>query len=114
MGLVQRRSCEIGTHMEHFPKLLSIPRNTHRYFIEPLTEMKHIKFALLKRFVNFVNNLAKSTKMVIKNMLSSVKYECRSTTGHNLRIIMLLVNNTNVDEIRHITLSRMLENGRLP
>ena len=80
-------------------KLLSIPRNTHRYFIEPLTETKHIKFALLKRFVNFVNNLAKSTKMVIKNMLSCVKYECRSTTGHNLRQIMLLVNKTNVDEI---------------
>ena len=32
-------------------------------------------------------------------MLSCVKYECRSTTGQNLRKIMLLVNKTNVDEI---------------
>ena len=101
-------------------KLLSIPRNTHRYFIEPLTETKPIKFALLKRFVNFVNNLAKSTKMVIKNMVSCVKYDCRSTTGHNLRKIMLLVNKTNVDEIttddfrsQIYNVSRMLENGRL-
>ena len=37
--------------------------------------------------------------MVIKNMLSYVKYDCRSTTGHNLHKIMLLVNKTNVDEI---------------
>ena len=32
-------------------------------------------------------------------MLSYVKYDCRSTTGHNLRKIMLLVNKTNVDGI---------------
>ena len=34
--------------------MLDIPRNTHRFFIEPLTETQHIKFSLLKRFVTFV------------------------------------------------------------
>ena len=32
-------------------------------------------------------------------MLSCVKYDCHSTTGDNLRQIMLLVNKRNVDEI---------------
>ena len=38
--------------------LLGIPRNTHRYFIEPLTGTRHIMFSLHVRFVNFVKNIA--------------------------------------------------------
>jgi hypothetical protein len=38
--------------------MLGVPRNTHRYFIEPLTESQHIKFSLMKRFIKFVKNIA--------------------------------------------------------
>ena len=34
--------------------ILRIPRVSHRYFIEPLTETRHIRFSLHKRFTNFV------------------------------------------------------------
>ena len=56
-------------------------------------------FSLHVRFVNFVKNIATSNKTVLRNMLSTIKYDCRSTTGHNLRKIMLMVNKTNVDAI---------------
>ena len=31
-----------------------IPRVSHRYFIKPLTETRHVRFSLQKRFTNFV------------------------------------------------------------
>ena len=34
-------------------KMLNLNRCTHRYFIEPLSGTKHIKFLLIKRFINF-------------------------------------------------------------
>ena len=34
--------------------MLDVPRNTHRFFIEPLSEMQYIMFSVMKRFVNFV------------------------------------------------------------
>lgn len=79
--------------------MLGIPRNTHRYFIEPLTESQHIKFSLCKRFINFVKHITTSTKTVLRSMLRTVKYDCLSTTGYNLRKIMLLVNKSNVNDV---------------
>ena len=78
---------------------MGFPRNTHRYFIAHLTKTKHIKFGLLKRFVSFVENIANSAKTVLRNMLSVVKHDCRSTTGRNLRNIMILVGKSNVNNI---------------
>lgn len=79
--------------------MLGIPRDSHRYFIEPLSDTQHIMFSLFKRFVKFVDNIASSKKLVLRNMLSIVKYDCRSNTGHNLRKMMLLVNKTSVDDL---------------
>ena len=82
--------------------MLGIPRNTHRFFIEPLTEIQHIKFSLLKRFVNFVNSIESSKKSVMRNMLKIVKQDCRTTTGRNLRKLMLVLEKRNVDEISKV------------
>ena len=79
--------------------LLGIPRDSHRYFIEPLTETPHIKFTLLKRFLKFVESIQSSEKMVLKKMLAMIKQDCRSTTGRNLRKIMLLLGKTDFDKI---------------
>ncbi len=80
-------------------KIMGIPRNTHRYFIEPLTETKHIQLTLTKRFLNFIHSVYNSKKIVLRKMLSLVKYDCRSTTGSNMRNIMKRVNKVNVDEV---------------
>ena len=79
--------------------MLQLPQKAHRYFVEPLTKTRHIKFALLKRFLRFIKNVSSSNKEVMKNMLLQCKYDCQSTTGENLRRIMLLTKNTRVVDI---------------
>ena len=88
--------------------LLRIPRVAHRYFIEPLSETQHIKFSLLKRFTNFVHRLTNSSKCVLRHVLSTVKTECRSTTGNNLRNIMLLVNKTTLADVTSKALDKQI------
>ena len=88
--------------------MLGIPRNTHLFFIEHLTEIQHIKFSLLKRFVNFVNSIESSKKSVMRNMLKIVKQDCRTTTGRNLRKLMLVFEKRNVDEISKVDLKNQI------
>ena len=81
--------------------ILHIPRTTHRFFIEPLSETKHIHLALIKRFVNFTTKVMESKKEVLRKMMVIVKEDCRSTTGKNLRTILLRVGKSNVNELSH-------------
>ena len=86
--------------------MLKIPRNSHRYFLEPLSGIQHIKFSLMKRFVKFIKKISNSQKHVLRNILGIVKKDCRSTTGRNLRKIMLLLGNTSIDEINEEDLNK--------
>ena len=47
--------------------MLGIPRNSHRYFVEPLSDTKHITFSLFKRYIKFVDNI-ESSESVQKRM----------------------------------------------
>ena len=78
--------------------MLKLPRNSHQYFVEPLSRSPHIKFSLCERFLKFIESIACSEKTAIRNMLKFVKYDCRSSTGSNLRNMMLLAGKTSVDE----------------
>ena len=73
--------------------MLSLPRNTHKYFIEPLSGTSHIIFSLRRRFIGFIRNISTSIKEVLRNMLNVIKYDCRSNTGRNFRKLVLLENN---------------------
>ena len=87
--------------------MLDVPRNTHRFFIEPFSEMQHIMFSLMKRFVNFGTSITSLRKIVLRNMLALVERDCRSTTGRNLREFMLLLNKTNIDNISKDDLKKL-------
>ena len=80
--------------------MLGLPRNAHRYFLEPLSETAHIKFSLSKRYMRFIESIETSPKSTLKGVLSAIKYECRSTTGKNLREIMKMTGKSSVDDIR--------------
>ena len=67
-----------------------IPLESHRYLIEPITNQVHLKFVLIKRFLNFRKQILKSSKQALKSLLSIFETDCRSMTGRNLRKIMLL------------------------
>ena len=88
--------------------MLGIPRKTQRFFIEPLSGIQHIKFSLLKRFVNFVNSIESSKKPVLRNILKIVKEDCRSTTGSNLRKIMLELGKRHVNEISKVDINNQI------
>ena len=63
--------------------ILSIPRNSHHYFSEPLSDTQHM-FSLFKRYIKFVDSIESSSKSVLKRMLCIVKHDCCSNTGQNL------------------------------
>ena len=80
-------------------KMLNIPRETHRFFIEPLSENKHIKSVLIKGFLSFTEQIRKSSKKLPKKLYDLIKNDVSSVTGSNLRNIMLLVQKTNIDDL---------------
>ena len=62
---------------------------THNYLCEELTGGKHAKQMLYKRFVNFLSSVAKNRRQALVTLLNTVKSDCRSLTGGNLRKILL-------------------------
>ena len=80
--------------------IFNLHRETHRYFIEPISDEKHIKFSLLGRFIRFSNALNRSSKAPLRRLYNTVKRDCSSTTGSNLRQILLLVDKHDVNNVR--------------
>ena len=79
--------------------MLDLPYSTHRGFIEPLSGRKHLKRVLLKRFIQFVENIRKSKKPLLKWILQLSERNTNSTTGKNLRGIMLLTGKQTIEDI---------------
>ena len=80
--------------------LLGLLRQSHRYFIEPLSGRRHIQFALFERYIKFIKNIEMSDKTVLRMTLDAMKRDCRSTTGRNLRNLMKITVNTSIDDIK--------------
>ena len=67
--------------------------------IEQISKTKHLKFVLIERFLSFLNQIVKSKKLIPKQLLSFIKNDVCSTTGSNLRNILLLTDKNNIEEI---------------
>ena len=76
--------------------MFDLPLETHTWFIEPVSESPHIKSVLIKRFLTFVKALQSSSKFILRNLFNLISKDVRSTTGSNLRKILLLVNKDDV------------------
>ena len=72
--------------------MFGITLSTQRYFIEPLSQTKW-------RFLSFLNQIEKSTKLVPKHLLRFIKYDNKSKTGSNLRNLLLLTDKNTIDEL---------------
>ena len=79
--------------------MFDLPLQTHCYIIEPISQTKHLKTVLLERFLSFLEQIRKSKKNIPKQLLSFIKNDTRSTTGSNLRNILLLTDKDNIDEL---------------
>ena len=70
-------------------RMLRLDRKTHRYLIEPLSGMEHLKKTMFKAFMSFTKKLDGSPKAAVRDVYNIVKNDCRSVTGANVRNISL-------------------------
>ena len=88
-------------------KMFNLHHSTHRYFIEPLSETRHIKLALIKRFIKFTQNITNSTKTQMRTLYNCIRKDCNSITGNNLRRIMILLGVDSIDRITMTSLEKI-------
>ena len=79
--------------------MYDLPLQTHRYLIEPVSEVKHLKFVLIERFLGFLEQIQKSRKIIPKHILNYAKSDVRSITGSNARNILLLTEKHSIDDV---------------
>ena len=79
--------------------MLDLPLATHRSLIQPLTGADHVKIAIIKRFLGFLDQIRSSKKKALNMLLQEAVMDVRSVTGSNLRNIMLLVGKKKVEEV---------------
>ena len=79
--------------------MFNIPMKTHRYLIEAISQSPHLKVILMNRFLSFVNKIKQGKKKKLRHILEAIRYDCRSTTGDNLRQIMLITNKTKIEHL---------------
>jgi hypothetical protein len=56
----------------------------------------------MKRFLSFLSQVQKSSKLLPGLLLNLVKHDVRSSTGSNLRNIMLLTGKDNIEEVKEM------------
>ena len=79
--------------------MFGLPLSTHRYFIEPISESLHLKAILIQRFLSFIGKIKKGKKNKLKHILKIVQKDTRSTTGNNLRQILLLTEHCYIEDL---------------
>ena len=79
--------------------MADLPLQTHRYLIEPVASARHMKITLIKNFLGFIRSVKESKKPVLRELYNLTKDDVRTTTGANLRYILLLTNKLNVDDL---------------
>ena len=82
-----------------FRIMYDLPYATHRYFVQPVSEKPHARNLLLGGFLRFVKQVEQSAKSVPRNLLNLVKKDTRSTTGSNLRNILLMTTTHLIEEV---------------
>ena len=64
-----------------------VPRETHRYMIEELGG-QHAESMIIIRYVKFLQNIMKSSKLAVQFLLQQVKNDLSTLTGRNIRFIL--------------------------
>ena len=82
--------------------MLGLPRETHRYLLEPLSGNYHMKTDLIKRFINFIGKIRKTKKTTLHYVLDVISNDVRSVTGKNLHKIKIRSGLETVEEISSV------------
>ena len=65
--------------------MYELPVDTHRYFVEAMSDTKHVRILLYERFVGFLDQIEKSPKHLPKQLLETIRQDVRSITGRNIK-----------------------------
>ena len=79
--------------------MFDLPLATHRSLIAPVSNYRHLRITLYLRFMNFVKQLKSTHKVASRLLFYHIMNDVRSTTGKNLRKIMLQTGKDTIDEL---------------
>ena len=79
--------------------MMKLPVETHRELIEPLSGRQHVKLLLIRRFLQMIRKMKTSNKPILRTLLATVEDDTKSTTGRNMRCIMLLTERSSIQEV---------------
>jgi hypothetical protein len=79
--------------------MMNLPLATHRELIEPLSQRQHVKTTFLRRFLQMTKKMRESEKPILRTLLSTLENNTSSTTGRNLRSILLITNKSSIHEV---------------
>ena len=82
-----------------------IPRETHKYLLETISETSHLKNKLVERFITFSKMISKCDKSHIRYLHSLQKSDQRSVYGRNVANIC---SEAKVEELSEVDLSQIV------
>ena len=97
----------IGSYNRSIKSMMKLPLETHRYLLEPLSGQKPAMVILCDRFLSFMDKIDKSQKEAIKMLKKEALRDVRSTTGINMRGIMLLLGESSIKKVSRDSVKKM-------
>ena len=94
--------------------IMNLPRTTHRYLLEPLSEMPHLYTLLLARYVTFVKSLLKNEAFEVRYMASLSLSDMRTVTGRSIARILDLCHTENIADLSAYTVKKMAKYAVIP
>ena len=94
-----------ATYNRSIKIMFDLPWATHRYLLEPLTETPHMIRLLIRRYLSFLDKVQQSSKEAPKQLLEIARNDVMTTTGSNLRRIMLLAGRKSIDDLKMLMLT---------
>jgi len=80
--------------------MFNLPQTTHRRLIETVSGCRQLFVTLASRFLGFLDKIKESDKVIPKMLLEHVMHDVRSTTGSNMRRIMLAIGKDDICELK--------------
>ena len=88
-----------STYNRSIKVMAGLPYSTHRYLMEPLSGQSHMSIVVVKNFLSFITRIRESPKPVLRQLYQMTKNNVQSTTGRNLRNILVQTNLSKVDDL---------------
>ena len=67
--------------------VFNLPFQSHRYLIEPMSGIPHLKTMIVDRFLKFHNSILNCSKSITRNLAKIQAVDCRSDFGRNIQNI---------------------------